>query len=139
MTRRLTARDMTGEAIIPVKKPKIDGEIEAVHNTFDEIIEKLAHYEDLEEAGRLITLPCAVGSLVWEIGIFDTGEEAGLFRAKPFALSDMEWDRLGNTVFLTLDEAIQKWKEIDTFGGFAEEIANVEAALKGKSNEEIDR
>ena len=26
---------------------------------------KLAHYEDLEEAGRLIELPCAVGDTVW--------------------------------------------------------------------------
>lgn len=28
-------------------------------------IEKLANYEDLEEAGRLIELPCKVGERVW--------------------------------------------------------------------------
>lgn len=26
---------------------------------------KLAHYEDLEESGRLVVLPCAVGETVW--------------------------------------------------------------------------
>lgn len=29
--------------------------------------EKLAHYEDLEEAGRLIELPCKVDELVWVV------------------------------------------------------------------------
>lgn len=33
----------------------------------NKILEKLAHYEDLEEAGRLITLPCKVGDAVYEI------------------------------------------------------------------------
>ena len=31
------------------------------------IRDKLAHYEDLEEQGRLIELPCAVGDTVWSI------------------------------------------------------------------------
>ena len=30
-------------------------------------IEKLCHYEDLEEQGRLIVLPCKVGDTVWLI------------------------------------------------------------------------
>jgi hypothetical protein len=44
-------------------------------NWFYEALEKLAHYEDLEEAGRLIELPCAVGEEVW-IGhkIYSFGE-----------------------------------------------------------------
>lgn len=32
------------------------------------MIDKLAHYEDIEEHGRLIELPCAVGDTVWLIG-----------------------------------------------------------------------
>lgn len=31
----------------------------------NKILEKLAHYEDLEEAGRLIVLPCATDERVW--------------------------------------------------------------------------
>lgn len=30
-----------------------------------EVFDKLAHYEDMEEQGRLIELPCAVGEIVW--------------------------------------------------------------------------
>ena len=32
-----------------------------------EACEKLAHYEDLEEQGRLIELPCAVGEPIFEV------------------------------------------------------------------------
>ena len=31
-------------------------------------LDKLAHYEDLEEAGRLIELPCKVGDNLYAIG-----------------------------------------------------------------------
>lgn len=41
--------------------------IEAI-DLVNNALEKLAHYEDLEEAGRLIELPCAVGDTVWLIG-----------------------------------------------------------------------
>lgn len=34
----------------------------------EEMLEKLAHYEDLEEQGKLIELPCTVGDTVWLIG-----------------------------------------------------------------------
>ena len=33
----------------------------------EDILEKLAHYEDLEEAKRLVELPCKVGDTVWEL------------------------------------------------------------------------
>lgn len=33
--------------------------------TIKEVTDKLAHYEDLEEAGRLIELPCKVGDTVY--------------------------------------------------------------------------
>ena len=32
-----------------------------------QIFEKLQHYEDLEEQGRLIELPCKIGDTVWEL------------------------------------------------------------------------
>ena len=34
---------------------------------FSTILQNLAHYEDLEEQGRLITLPCAVGEPIFEV------------------------------------------------------------------------
>ena len=36
-------------------------------------IEKLAEYEDLEEQGLLVRLPCKVGDIVWELCLCDDG------------------------------------------------------------------
>ena len=33
----------------------------------DPVFDKLAHYEDLEEQGRLVVLPCKVGDRLWAI------------------------------------------------------------------------
>ena len=35
-------------------------------NEIEDVIEKLAHYEDMEEQGRLITLPCKVGYIIYQ-------------------------------------------------------------------------
>ena len=35
--------------------------------TIREVINKLAEYEDLDEQGRILKLPCAVGDTVWKI------------------------------------------------------------------------
>ena len=37
--------------------------------TIDDVIDKLAEYEDLEEQGRLIKLPCKAGDAVYRINI----------------------------------------------------------------------
>ena len=91
-----------------------------------EMVEKLAHYEDLEEQGRLIELPCKVEDKVWairygeetdyivvpmlilEIHIYEHGvffvpsENIRAFRLKDF----------GTQVFLTKEEAEAKLKEL---------------------------
>lgn len=43
-------------------------EYECSECPINEAFVKLAHYEDLEEQGKLIELPCAVGDTVWLIG-----------------------------------------------------------------------
>ena len=43
-----------------------------------EVLERLAHYEDLEEAGRLIELPCAIGDITYWIGTEDEDGNEGL-------------------------------------------------------------
>lgn len=35
--------------------------------TYEEAIDRLAYYEDMEEQGRLVVLPCKVGDTVYEI------------------------------------------------------------------------
>ena len=37
-------------------------------DSLEEMLNKLAQFEDLEDGGRLIKLPCAVGDTVWLIG-----------------------------------------------------------------------
>lgn len=79
---------------------------------FDTLIamNKLADYEDLEDEGRLLKLPCAVGTGVWTLMYqrddFDDLRCYPIITQKPFRLSDIE--HIGITVFLTKKEAEQK-------------------------------
>lgn len=104
-------------------------------------LEKLARYEDLEEQGRLIELPCAVGDTVWfyseALEEVCKGQVIGFglnFYTTPQLWIEVEYTSslignqtyksrvdlmIGKKVFLTPEEA--------------------EAALKGNSNEETDR
>lgn len=36
-------------------------------NRKEELVERLAEYEDLEEQNQLLKLPCAVGDIIWDI------------------------------------------------------------------------
>ena len=92
------------------------------------MIEKLAAYEDAEEQGLLLKLPCKVGDTVWfvgnkfvndyEIRRFIVGEIGidAIQVAKTIIGTDY-WnsfsiDDIGKTVFLTQAEAKQKLKEM---------------------------
>lgn len=80
-----------------------------------EVIERLAHYEDLENQGRLIELPCAVGTMVYCIHqtshmnpiIICTNADAFML-----VLCTVE-GRFGKTVFLTKKEAEAALKECE--------------------------
>ena len=41
------------------------GDVYVKHHDYISAAEKLAHYEDLEEQGRLVELPCKIGDTVW--------------------------------------------------------------------------
>lgn len=72
-------------------------------------------FHDIMEAerdGRLVVLPCKVGTPVWEIGDFDGGN----LKKRPFCVEDMSFWRFGTTVFLTREEAetaLKKREEAD--------------------------
>ena len=92
-----------------------------------ELVDRLAYYEDLEEQGRLVVLPCKVGDHVWINGILGLGEaeehivtkvnryddENGVrlyFYADLVGTDGQSWvrffdDQIGKTVFLTREEA----------------------------------
>ena len=88
------------------------------------LIEKLGKYEDLEEQGRLIKLPCKVGDIVYDTAWWDDVQEKIVVKGKtyyrtvhkhkvtklPFTYSDI--DNFGKTLFLTKSEAEAKLKEL---------------------------
>ena len=92
---------------------------------------KLKEYEDLEEQGRLIKLPCKVGDTVYAIGfnnnkpiIYESvvlriliTEKEIVFNVKvdEFEInSQLKQSMFGKTVFLTKAEAEQKLKEMES-------------------------
>jgi hypothetical protein len=75
----------------------------------DAVYRKLKEYEDLEEQGRLIKLPCKVGDDVYYIlGI--PNEMPCTINKCTFKLSDI--NKIGKTLFLTKLEAEEKLKEL---------------------------
>ena len=86
---------------------------------------KLKEYEDLEEQGRLVKLPCKIGTEVYDITWWDNVQEKVVVKGKTyyrtihkhkvskstFGYTDI--DDFGKTVFLTKSEAEQKLKEME--------------------------
>lgn len=60
---RLTRRSANGTGVYATPS----GEPVKWENNRHNVLQKLADYEDLEEQGRLIKLPCKVGDTVYEI------------------------------------------------------------------------
>ena len=106
--------------------------------TIDDVIDKLAEYEDLEEQGRLVKLPCKVGDTVWDndfgrpcaytITSFSFGE-CEEYICEPVTTKEVVFyyanssgsitgsfaeSEIGKTVFLTKSEAEQKLKEMES-------------------------
>lgn len=103
---------------------------------FEKIVDKLARYEDLEEQGRLLKLPCKVGDVIWDndfgspcaytITAFSFGEcedyidEPATNKEIIFYYSNSSGSITGSfaeseirkTVFLTRAEAEAKLKEL---------------------------
>lgn len=93
--------------------------------TVKNMIKKLATYEDLEEQGLLVRLPCNVGD---DLYCIVNGEVKKLkvhsFGVQDFEITDIEFKyvdgfkivrfvgEVGKTVFLTREEAEKKLKEM---------------------------
>ena len=106
--------------------------------TVENMIKKLATYEDLEEQGLLVRLPCKVGDIVWELCLCDDGHyrifpmtvktisEYGTLRQvkkdktiwNVYAESDYTYmyksfADFGKTVFSTKEEAEKKLEKLE--------------------------
>lgn len=87
------------------------------------MIDKLAHYEDLKDEGRLIELPCAVGDTVYWISesdacLFCNGPcyercEEGALKIKEIPFKQHMLNEIGEIIFLTKEEAEAKLKEME--------------------------
>lgn len=70
---RLTERSENGQVYTPYCYNAICDGICILCDYEDKILEKLADYEDLEEQGKLIRLPCKVGEDVWCLEEYEDG------------------------------------------------------------------
>lgn len=85
----------------------------------EKVLEKLATYEDLEEQGLLVRLPCPIGTTVWDICGMDVRENvvSGIEYDKGgkwfLWANEDEWlGKLNESVFLTREEAEKKLEEM---------------------------
>lgn len=98
-----------------VKLINFTDEVEEKYPDFSErlelMFEKLAYYEDLEEQGRIVKLPCKVGDTVYHVvqGRIVEVSNVDLF----FLLLSVAENRFNNSVFLTKSEAEAKLKELN--------------------------
>lgn len=79
------------------------------HKQVAEYLRKLKEYEDLEEQGRLIKLPCKVGDDVYYILGIPNKTPCTIDKCT-FGLSAI--NKIGKTLFLTREEAEAKLKEL---------------------------
>lgn len=68
-------------------------------------VEKLAEYEDLEEQGMLLRLPCKVRDRFWELNTANGIPHVYPRMAHSLSLCVYVLERLGKTTFLTKEEA----------------------------------
>lgn len=118
---RLTARNENGFAYLVNVKPN-EQEVDSPHkNTLKCILdcfERLTQYEEAEEQGRLLVLPCKVGDTVYSIHTLLSSGKKVIAEVRVdlfFIVLSVCEGRFGKTVFLTRPEA--------------------EAALKGAEHE----
>ena len=88
--------------------------------TVENMIKKLATYEDLEEQGLLVRLPCSIGTTVWDI--YGTGIRKNVVSGIEYGkdgrwflwANEDEWlGELNVVVFLTREEAEKKLEEME--------------------------
>lgn len=75
---------------------------------FEKLLTKLGEYEDLEEQGLLLRLPCPVGTKVYALvdeceEMYEPSSTYTVIYEEPFALYMIEG--IGKDVFLTREEA----------------------------------
>ena len=112
---RLTERERNVDGTGVAREEITDGLLKPFA---DKILTKLADYEDLEEQGLLVRLPCPIGTTVWDICGMDirenvlSGIECGKDGKQFLWANHDEWlGELNDLVFLTREAAEKKLEE----------------------------
>lgn len=94
------------------------------HKQVAEYLKKLKEYQQLEEQGRLIKLPCKIGTEVYNTTWWDDAQEKVVVKGKIYyravrkhkvtksTFGYFDIGEFGKTVFLTKSEAEAKLKEL---------------------------
>ena len=98
---------------------------EETYEGYQKILGKLAHYEDLEEAGRLIELPCKIGDTVYGIRRY-----SGVRKVLSGIASEMYFSQKNRLIIVIKHIGRGYWGE-SIFGSFEE----AETALKERESE----
>ena len=93
---------------------------EETYEGYQKILGKLAHYEDLEEAGRLIELPCKIGDTVYGIRRY-----SGVRKVMSGIVSEMYFSLENRSIIVIKHVCRGYWGE-NIFGSLEE----AEATLK---------
>lgn len=146
MTERLTKREKNGLAYFPMCfTPPCNGEGCKDENCIfiSDVCERLAEYEELEEQGRLLRLPCKVGDTVYvvtspfnvfddieydenmkdevyesyvsSVSFYESGEQYRIYAKATNHFIGVYFREcdFGKTVFLTKEEAEDRLKEME--------------------------
>ena len=99
--------------------PDGESDVWVKHHDYISAARKLCDYEDLEEQGLLVRLPCPIGTTVWDICGMDirenvlSGIECGKDGKQFLWANHDEWlGELNDLVFLTREEAKKKLEEM---------------------------
>lgn len=119
---RLTKRTENGVAVYATPS----GEPVKWENNRHKVLQKLAEYEDLEEKGLLLKLPCKIGTTVYDIHWWDDKTKKVKVGGKTYyktvrkrkvsktKFSLYDYEDFGKTVFLTMEEAEQELKRLES-------------------------
>ena len=129
MMERLTERIISYSDIIEIKKvgnkrcKAICDEVDCKVCPVNDAFKKLAEYEDLEEQGLLLRLPCKVGDSIYRCGdpikkVYEWDiEHIEIFYDEIVFIDDSDNSftvgDIGKTVFLTREEAERKLQELE--------------------------
>lgn len=137
---RLTGRDAYGDIVANEEMQIIASRgttYDDLHNIINHLTEKLCEYEDLEEKGNLLRLPCKVGDTVYILNqkrIIPLEICEIYFDSHGIEMAAKNREELGyRTINLSEDGIGVEWYKTE------EEAKAAMDKLKGKDNKDIER